>query len=158
MGKGAKLIPFPVLPQAWQMKKSTWHSSSRARARMSPSPQVLPHTRCQLSLLTPWCTVSGTWKNTCSQLLSVISAEISQIPVQHPGFQFHWWCNFLSELDTTCYFECALWLLMPVTKSCYTRKMRYKWSLSTTKCHPYQPVAPLDLGVGSQCRLDSDTP
>lgn len=159
MGKGAKLISFPLLPQAWQMKKSTWRSSSRARAWMSPSPQVLPHSRCQLSLLTPWCTVSVTWKNTCSQLLAaVISAEISQIPLRHRGFRFQWWHNFLSQSDTKCYFECTSWLLIPVTRSCYTRKMRYKWSLSTTKCHPYQPVTPLDLRVDSQCRLDSDTP
>lgn len=92
MGKGAKLISFPLLPQAWQMRKSTWPSSSRARARTSPSPPVLPRSRCQLSLLTPWCTVSATVKSTCSQLLSAVApAEISQISVWHRGFQFSWW-------------------------------------------------------------------
>lgn len=63
MGKGAKLISFPVLPQAWQTKRSTWRSSSRARARMSRRPQVLLHSWCQLSPLTLSCTVSNTSKN-----------------------------------------------------------------------------------------------
>lgn len=95
MGKGAKLISFPLLPQAWQMKKSTWLSSSRAQARKSHSPQVLPHTQCQLSLLTPWCIVSTNWKNICSQLLSaVISPAISQIHVPHPGFLLNWCHTF----------------------------------------------------------------
>lgn len=67
MGKGAKLISFPLLPQAWQMKKLTWLSSSRAPAPMSRSPQVLLHSWCQLSPLTPWCTVSNPLKNIWSR-------------------------------------------------------------------------------------------
>lgn len=66
MGKGAKLISFPLLPQAWQMKRLTWLSSSRAQPRMSHSPQVLLHSWCQLSPLTLWYIVSNTLKNICS--------------------------------------------------------------------------------------------
>lgn len=156
MGKGAKLISFPLLPQAWQMKKSTWLSSSRARAQMSRSPQLLPRSQCQLSLLTPWSIVSATLRNTCSQLLSAVT----------PAAIHRFACHILdfSSADDMLFVrirhQMVLWMHLVVVDACdkiMLQKENEIQMITVYKCHPYQPVTPLDLKVESQCKLDSDT-